>query len=105
MQVSLSTLECPRADERTDVLLSLARSTAADGRRRGLGATDPTDLEVLRDTARKRICQLPADDSTRFVLPWLWKDGRTDGRALTPEGEEFGYELRFSRYKRMQVQP
>lgn len=89
----------------TDDLLSIARKTAADGRQRGVGATDPTDLEVLRDTARARIGELPADDATRFVLPWLWKAGRTDGRALTREGEEFGYELRFSRYQQMQVKP
>jgi hypothetical protein len=39
----------------------------------------------------------------RLVLPWLWDGTRTDDRALTPEGEEFGYELRFSRYKMVQV--
>ena len=42
---------------------------------------------------------------TRFVLPWLWEAGSTGGKALTPEGEEFGYELRFSRYKTLQVKP
>ena len=88
-----------------DDLLSIARSTAADGRQRGVGAVDPADLEVLRDTARERIGQLAPDDATRFVLPWLWKRGNTGGKALTPEGEEFGYELRFSRYKQMQVKP
>jgi hypothetical protein len=39
------------------------------------------------------------------VRPWLWKAGQTGGGALTPEGDEFGYELRFSRYQQMQVQP
>jgi hypothetical protein len=51
------------------------------------------------------ISTLPADDSTRYVLPWLWNGDRTTGKALTPEGEEFGYELRFSRYKTVQVKP
>jgi hypothetical protein len=86
-----------------DDLLRVARSTAADGRQRGVGATDPTHLEVQRDTARACIAKLPPDDPTRCVLPWLWKAGRTDGGPLTPEGREFGYELRFSRYKQVQV--
>lgn len=86
-------------------LLDLARATAADGRQRGAGAQDPEALEVLRDQVRAEIGSLSADDETRFVLPWLWQAGRTDGRALTPEGEEFGYELRFSRCKTMPVRP
>jgi hypothetical protein len=85
------------------VLLDLARATAADGRQRGIGAQIPEALEALRDTALAEIGSLPPDDATRFVLPWLWQAGRTDGRALTPEGEEFGHELRFSRYKKIQV--
>lgn len=103
----LATTAHPPMRERTatDDLLSLARSTAADGRQRAVGATSPTELEALRDTARARIDQLPSDDATRFVLPWLWRANRTDGRALTSEGEEFGYELRFSRYKKVQVRP
>lgn len=88
-----------------DELLEIARSTAADGRQRGVGASNPTELETLRDVARARIGELPTDDTTRFVLPWLWMAGRTGGSALTPEGEEFGYELRFSRYLQMQVKP
>ena len=48
---------------------------------------------------------LPDDDATRLVMPWLWKADSTTGRALTPEGEEFGYELRFSRYKTVQIKP
>ncbi len=84
-------------------LLGVARATASDGLQRAVGATSPTDLEDLRDTARSQINELAADDPTRFVLPWLWKADQTDGRALTPEGEEFGYELRFSRYKKLQV--
>jgi hypothetical protein len=83
----------------------MARATAQDGRQRGAGAPDPEELEVLRDQARAAINSLPRDDVTRFVLPWLWQADRADGRALTPEGEEFGYELRFSRYKTMQVRP
>jgi len=90
----------PTADD----LLGLARATAADGQQRGVGATSPTELETLRDTARTLIGALPADDATRFVLPWLWRGGRTDGRALTHESE-FGYELRFSRYKPVQIKP
>lgn len=95
----------PSCTASTDTLVELARATAADGRQRGVGATTPTDLEWLRDTARVVIGALPADDPTRFVLPWLWNGDRTTGRALTPEGDEFGYELRFSRYKTVQIQP
>lgn len=85
------------------VLLDLARATAADGRQRGIGAQNPEALEALRDQTLAEIGSLPPDDATRFVLPWLWQGSRTDGRALTPEGEEFGLELRFSRYKKIQV--
>jgi hypothetical protein len=88
-----------------DGLVAFARATAVDGRQRGVGATSPTDLEILRDTARTGIGALPVDDATRCVLPWLWKAESTTGSALTPEGEEFGYELRFSRYKTIQVKP
>lgn len=88
-----------------DGLLALAQATAADGCQRGTGATSPADLERLRDTARVQINTLPDDDPTRFVMPWLWKADSTTGRALTPEGEEFGYELRFSRYKSVQIKP
>lgn len=84
-------------------LLDLARATAADGRQRGIGAPKPEALEALRELALAAIGRLPPDDATRFVLPWIWQGGRTDGRALTPEGEEFGLELRFSRYKKIQV--
>ena len=84
-------------------LLDLARATASDGRQRGVGAQDPEALEALRDQVRAEIGSLPPDDATRFVLPWLWQGGSTDGRALTPEGEEFGLELRFSRYEKIQV--
>lgn len=84
-------------------LLDLGRATAADGRQRGIGAQNPEALEALRDRALAEIGSLPPDDATRFVLPWLWQGGRTDGRALTPEGEEFGLELRFSRYMKIQV--
>lgn len=85
------------------VLLELALATAADGRQRGIGAQNPEALEALRDRALAEIGSLPPDDATRFVLPWLWQGSRTEGRALTPEGEEFGLELRFSRYKKTQV--
>jgi hypothetical protein len=84
-------------------VLDLARATAADGRQRGIGAQNPEVLEALREQALAEIGSLPPDDATRFVLPWLWQGGRTDGRPLTPEGEEFGLELRFSRYKKVQV--
>jgi hypothetical protein len=86
-------------------LLGLARATAVDGRQRGVGATSPTELEILREAARGLIAALPAEDRTRFVRPWLWRAGRTDGTALTPEGQEFGYELRFSGYKTLQIKP
>ena len=88
---------------RAEDLLGLARATAVDGRQRGVGATSPTELETLREVARDLIALLPAEDETRFVLPWLWRAGRTDGRALTPEGQEFGYELRFSRYNTLRI--
>jgi hypothetical protein len=84
-------------------LLDLARATATDGRQRAVGAQDPEKLESLRDQALAKIGSLEPDDVTRFVLPWLWDAARTGGRALTDEGEEFGYELRFSRYKHLQV--
>ena len=86
-------------------LLALAQATAVDGKQRGTGATSPANLERLRDTARTLIDTLPDDDATRFVMPWLWKADSTTGRALTSEGAEFGYELRFSRYKTVQVKP
>ena len=35
----------------------------------------------------------------------LTKGEGSTGRAITPEGEEFGYELRSSRYKTMQIKP
>lgn len=88
-----------------DGLLHLAQATAADGRQRGTGATSPADLGLLRDSARALIDTLPDDDATRYVMPWLWKTDSTTGKALTPEGAEFGYELRFSRYETMQVKP
>lgn len=97
----------PKPDHRTTtdltVLLDLARATAADGRQRGVGAQNPEELEGLRDQALAQIGGLSAEDVTRFVLPWLWDATRTGGQALTPEGEEFGYELRLSRYKKVQV--
>jgi hypothetical protein len=86
-------------------LLKLARATAADGKQRATGAIDPIDLETIRDSAWSQISALTADDQTRFVLPWLWNSATAGGRALTPEGAEFGYELRFSLYKTMQVKP
>ena len=95
----------PRSVTSQDGLLALAQATAADGRQRGTGASSPADLELLRDRARTLIGALPDDDETRYVMPWLWKADSTTGRALTPEGEEFGYELRFSRYKTVQVKP
>lgn len=97
--------EEPHGAPAAEDLLGLARATAVDGRQRGVGVASPTELEVLREAARDRIAALPAEDQTRFVLPWLWRAGRTDGRALTPEGQEFGYELRFSRYKTLQIKP
>jgi len=93
----------PHTAPASDDLLALARATAADGRQRGVGATSPTELESLRDGARALIAALPADDETRYVLPWLWRAGRTDGQGLTLEGQEFGYELRFSRYMTVQI--
>jgi hypothetical protein len=84
-------------------LLDLARATATDGRQRAVGAPNPEELEALRDRALAEIGSLAPDDVTRLVLPWLWDGTRTGGQALTPEGGEFGYELRFSRYKKVQV--
>ncbi len=96
-------LEEPGPNAADPTLVDLARATAADGQQRGVGADSPSDLEGLRDAARAEIDALPTDDSTRFVLPWLWDVRTSTGRALTPEGEEFGYELRFSRYETIQV--
>ncbi|RYC05746.1 hypothetical protein [Nocardioides zhouii] len=84
-------------------VIALARATATDGHQRAVGAKDPEDLEALHDRALAEIGSLGPDDATRFVLPWLWDATRTGGRAVTAEGEEFGYELRFSRYKKLQV--
>ena len=84
-------------------LLELARGTASDGRQRAVGAQDPEELEALHGEALAAIGSVAADDRTRFVLPWLWDAGRTGGRPLTVEGDEFGFELRFSRYKKVQV--
>jgi hypothetical protein len=81
----------------------MARATADDGRQRGVGAQNPEELEALRDMVVATIRSLPPKDATRFVLPWLWDGMRAGGQALTSEGEEFGYELRFSRYKKTQV--
>ena len=63
----------------------------------------PEHLEALRDQALTAIGSLKPDDATRYVLPWLWDAKRTGGRALTNEGDEFGFELRFSRYRSVQV--
>jgi hypothetical protein len=87
----------------SDALLNLARGTVMDGQQRAVGASSPTVLEALRDEARSQIAGLPADDGCRFVLPWLWTAGKSGGQALTQEGAEFGYELRFSRYATVQV--
>lgn len=101
--------ESPRAEPvaapspESTALLDLARATAADGRQRAVGAQNPEELEALRERAQAEIAGLALGDVVRFVLPWLWHTARTGGRALTPEGEEFGYELRFSRYKTIQV--
>ena len=84
-------------------LLELARATAQDGRQRGFGAGSPERLVSLREEARAAIGTLPADDSTRYVMPWVWDVATSGGSALTPEGSEFGYELRFSRYKKLQI--
>ena len=84
-------------------LVALAKATARDGQQRAVGAGSPEDLEMLRDAARTAIRFLPADDEARFVLPWMWKAESSTGPGLTPEGVEFGYELRFSRYDSVQV--
>lgn len=86
-----------------DPLLELARATAQDGRQRGFGAGSPEQLVSLRGAARAAIGTLSADDSTRYVLPWVWDVATSGGSALTPEGSEFGYELRFSRYQQIQM--
>ncbi|WP_156969739.1 hypothetical protein [Knoellia subterranea] len=91
--------------EPTDDLLALARATASDGRQRGVGAASPEDLTSLKEAARSAINAVAVDDPTRFVMPWVWDASKTGGRALTAEGTEFGYELRFSRYKTIQIKP
>ena len=105
-----STIDQP-ADRESDIgpsvnssgLLDLARATATDGRQRAVGAQDPEELEALRDQAMAEIGSLTPDDATRFVLPWLWDVTRSGGPAVTEEGTEFGFELRFSRYEKLQV--
>ena len=84
-------------------LLALAQATARDGEQRAAGIASARQLEALRDAARAAIDTLGPDDDTRRVLPWLWKATSTDGHAITPMGEEFGYELRFSRYRTRQI--
>jgi hypothetical protein len=84
-------------------LLNMARATATDGRQRAVGVQDPEELEALRHQALAEIRSLAFDDATRYVLPWLWDGTHTGGLALTDEGKEFGFELRFSRYKKVQV--
>jgi hypothetical protein len=86
-------------------LLGLARATAVDVRQRGLGATTATEAREPSRGGPRPHRSAPVEDRTRFAPPWLWTAGRTDGRAVTPEGQEFGYELRFSRYKTLQVKP
>jgi hypothetical protein len=94
--------EVGRADGQAR-LVELARATAADGRQRGVGATSPEALESLRAEARAEIRATPAEDPCRYVMPWVWDVRSSTGSALTQEGNEFGYELRFSRYQTLQV--
>jgi len=39
----------------------------------------PTELEILREAGRDLIASLPAEDRTRFVLPWMWRAGVREG--------------------------
>lgn len=96
-------VEEPHQESLDGSLVALARATAVDGKQRGVGADSPRDLERLREAARAEIGALAPDDPTRLVLPWLWDIRTSGGQSLTPEGAEFGYELRFSRYKTIQV--
>ena len=52
----------------------------------------PCDVIVLR---------FPAGSPERHVVPWIWRWAST-GRALTDGGNEFGCELRLSRYGKPQ---
>lgn len=54
-------------------------------RRRGVGATDPTELEALDYAARAQIAALPPDDATRFVPPWLWVADKPATRRSPPQ--------------------
>lgn len=67
-------------------LLDLARATAEDGQQHGVGAQNPEELEALCDLAVATIRSLPPEDTTRFVLPWLWDGVSAGARALTAEG-------------------
>jgi hypothetical protein len=95
----------PVADvaERPDVVetaLGLAETTARDGRQRAIDhpSADLEDLQQLRLAVRQAICAAPSGAPIRHVLPWLWNAATSTGAALTPTGQDTGYELRLSRY-------
>ena len=55
----------------------------------------------LKFAVRQRLAASPADSPLRHVGPWMWRP-ESLGRPLTPAGDEFGVELRFSRHQKPQ---
>ncbi|MFC0552562.1 hypothetical protein ACFFHJ_16860 [Planotetraspora thailandica] len=82
--------------------MALAEATGRDTQQRVLNhsATTLEDLQQLRLSLREAICALPDGSPTRHVLPWLWNATTSGGTALTISGQDSGYELRLSRYRK-----
>jgi len=86
-----------------DVALGLAAETAADGKQRALDfwLGSLGDLLDLKFAVRQELAASPAESPLRHVGPWMWRPESLGG-PLTPAGEEFGIELRFSRHQKPQ---
>jgi hypothetical protein len=78
--------------------LAEAQQTAADGGQRAVPAA-VEDLQALHDLRVELRDRLAQDPETANVRPWVWNAATSGGTALTPGGEEHGFELRLSRYK------
>jgi hypothetical protein len=77
----------------------LAEATADDGKQRAIGfeACGLETLDWIRLELRHRCRSQPSGSPLRQVQPWLWNAASSGGRAMTPEGERTGYEVRLSR--------